>query len=91
MSEIDDCYQRMLDNLETTELSHFSKTIISELEELNNPELKTLIDELKQGKFDDFNSNAYPLPRMELVDRLYALELHNIAKRIINGKYSILN
>ena len=87
MSEIDDCYNRMLDRIETTSLSNFSKQIIIELENLGCGKYNQLINELMQGKFDDFHKNSYAFPKMELVDRLQVFGLHDIAKKIIHGGY----
>lgn len=82
MSEIDEAYQRFYDNIGTTELSTFSKTIVKELEKINGPQVESLIDEIKLGKFDDYHKDAYAFPRMELVDRLSVLGLHDLAKKI---------
>jgi len=87
MSEIDKAYQRMLDKMETVELSDSTKRIIMELQKLNRPNLFVLIEELRRGKFDDYHKDAYAFPKMELVDRLRALNVWDIATDIQMGKY----
>lgn len=87
MNEIDNAYQRFIDRIETTDLSESSKRIIAELKKLNNPELESLIAEAEQGHFDDYHKRGYAFPRLELVDRLYVLGLHDMAKKIIHGEY----
>ena len=84
VSEIDKAYQRMLDNIETKELSDFSKKIILELNKLETTEL---INELEQGKFDDYHKDAYAFPKMELVDRLRALRIWGLATDIQMGLF----
>lgn len=87
MTEIDEAYKRFADEIETTELSDNSKRIIADLKKMNRPELESLIVEAEQGHFDDYHVNGYAFPRMELVDRLQVLGLHDMAKKIIHGEY----
>ena len=90
MNEIDKAFERFVDKIEITKLSEDSKRIIVDLKKLNNPELEPLIAELEQGYFYDYHRDSYPFPRMELVDRLYVLGLHDMAKKIIDGGYDTL-
>lgn len=89
VSEIDKAYQRILEKTETTKLSEFTEEVIMLLEKLKRPELTELINELKEGKFDDFHVNAYPLPKMELVDRLQALKIWGLATDIQMGLFDV--
>jgi hypothetical protein len=76
-----------ISKIETTEISENSKRIIVDLKKMNRPELESLITEAEQGHFDDYHKNSYAFPRMELVDRLKVLGLHDMAKKIIHGGY----
>ena len=87
MNEIDKVYQRFADKIETTDISENSKKIIVDLKKMNQPEVEALITEIELGHFDDFHKNSYASPRMELVDRLQVLGLHDMAKKIIHGGY----
>jgi len=87
MNEIDKAYQRFADKIKTTEHTEKSKKIIADLKEMKRPELESLIAEMGQGYFDDYHKNSYAFPRMELVDRLHVLGLHDIAKKIVHGGY----
>lgn len=87
MSEIDKAYQRMLDKMETVELSDSTKRIIIELQKSNRPNLFVLIEELRQGKFDDYHKDSYAFPKMELVDRLRALKIWGLATDIQMGLF----
>lgn len=88
VSEIDKAYQRMLDKMETIELSDFSKTIIAELKKLNRTDINELIGELEQCKFDDYHKDAYAFPKMELVDRLRTLRIWGLATDIQMGLFN---
>ena len=87
MKEIDDAYKSFVDNITTNKLSESTKRIIIELQKLNRNELYVLIEELKQGKFDDYHVGAYAFPKMELVDRLRALEIWGLATDIQMGLF----
>ena len=87
MNEIDKTYKRFVDNITTTKISDSAKRIIMELQKLNRDDLFVLIEELKEGKFDDYHKDAYALPKMELVDRLRALNIWDLATDIQVGKY----
>lgn len=87
MSEIDKAYERFVDNITTDELSDFTKEIIKELHKLDRVDLFVLIEELKQGKFDDYHRDAYAFPKMELVDRLRALKIWGLATDIQMGLF----
>lgn len=87
MNEIDKAYQRFADGIETLTLSDASKRILNELKKLGRADVESLIAELRKGYFDDFHKNSYAFPRMELVDRLQVLGLHDMAKKVIHGGY----
>jgi hypothetical protein len=63
MLEIDKAYDRFVENITIDELSDSTKRIIIELQKLNRDELYVLIEELKQGKFDDYHRDAYAFYR----------------------------
>lgn len=87
MLEIDKAYDRFVENITIDELSDSTKRIIIELQKLNRDELYVLIEELKQGKFDDYHRDAYAFPKMELIDRLRALKIWGLATDIQMGLF----
>jgi len=87
MNEIDKAYGRFVENITTDKLSESTKEIIQRLESLNRADLFVLIEELKQGKFDDYHKDAYAFPKLELVDRLRTLKIWGLATDIQMGLF----
>jgi hypothetical protein len=61
--------------------------LVEELQKLNRPDLKYLIEEAKAGEFHDFYNEKYPAPKMALVQKLKEKGLDDIAERVIGGEF----
>lgn len=53
----------------------------------NLPLLDETIKEARAGEYHDFKNNKYSCGKIELVERLRALDLWPIAERVIDGDY----
>jgi len=65
--------------------------LVAELEKLkgpgNNRALNVVLDRARRGEYHDFKNTTFAAPKQALVHDLRALELTDLALRVMNGEF----
>lgn len=73
--------------IETITIGKGSQKILKKLKSLKRDDLNNLISDIEKGHFDDYHKDSYAFPKMELADRLIALDLWDLASAVKSGEY----
>ena len=72
--------------MEHPKRENFEK-LAKRLSDLNDSKYASFIEDLKNLEFDDFMSEKYDMPKMEMHKQAMALDLKDVAEAVINGDY----